>query len=195
MTSRPFGAWTRLEIYFNTSLGKEWSNIMWYKQSAAVSPGNFVSDANALMTAVQTLFGSVQATPVQSPGGTVTFNDGTSSYGVEVYTGGSGAISGLLMPEDVSAVVQRLTGAGGPTNRGRLFVTGLPETYGAGSYLSGPGLAALQAFAAASLTPINGSVVTYSPYLFSPKAMTYNQITNMVAVNLLATNRKRRPRF
>lgn len=195
MQSRPTGIFTRVEVFFNTKLGKEWSNIFWFKADGATPASEYVPDAQAIYDQLQTTLVDLTTTEVTVEGCVVVFNDGTGSYGVEVYQAHPGTVTATLIPEDVSAVVQRLTVTSGPSGRGRIFFAGLPETFVTGSYLSDVGATAFGAASADLQVDFPGASVTYSPFFFSPTTGYFARVQNFIPVALLATNRKRRPRF
>lgn len=197
MPSRPAAGikWVRLEVFFSTTLGKEWSNIFWFQMSGAGSVADYQNDAQPLMAAIQAALSPVGTPQVTSEGGVVTFNGGTGSYGVEVYNTVTGTETGDLVPEDVSCVVQRLSGTIGPSGRGRIFVAGIPQLHVLGSYLSTAGITAFGNLALALNSPVTPGAITYTPAFFSTTTGLFAVITEWNEVQLLATNRKRRPRF
>jgi len=197
MSSRPaLGVlWTRVEIYFVGPFQKEWSNIYWFQQSAAVGAANYESAAAAIYGQLAANHSNCMVTTATIEGAYISFNDGAGTYGVPVYAATPGTIAGNALPEDVSAVVQRLTATPGPDGRGRIFVAGLPESFSNGSYLNAAGLAALSAFALVLATGVTVGAVTFNPMFFSPKTDLLLAIILWNEIELLATNRRRRPRF
>lgn len=195
MASRPAGIWVRVELFFNTVNGKEWSIIFWLKPAAFPTTGQQFDDAHDILVFLTNAFLPVTTADVTLVGTSTVFNDGTGSYGVEDYTSGVGSVAGNLVPEDVSLVVQRLTAAPGPTKRGRIFIAGIPESFVKGSYLSPTGETAFDALASTLNGPITATSGNYDQYHFSPTDSSFTIVTRWQAVRLLATNRKRRPRF
>lgn len=194
MPSRPAGLWVRMELFCNGTEGKEWSNIFWYKPAAPPPLGNYQTDAIAIYTYVSADLVTLMNSNTKCVGAVVVFNDGAFSYGVEVYQELPGTLNVHMVPEDVSLVVQRLSAAPSKDKRGRIFVAGLDSSMIEGSYLSPAGVTAAAAFAVNEATPIVGSV-NYDPYVFGPKTGDFHLVTVWNPVQLLATNRRRRPRF
>jgi hypothetical protein len=197
MPSRPGAGvmWTRVETFFQGSFAKEWSSIFWFLNSGAVAPADYKGDSLALHVAIVDAILPMMASTNECVGSSVVINNGAGSYGSEVYAEAPGSIVQTAIPEDVSLVVQRLTGNAGPSNRGRIFIAGLPETFVTGSYLSTVGLAAAATLVTALQTAVAGNVVTYTPATFSQKDGILTAVTSWFPVALLATNRRRRPRF
>lgn len=195
MPSRPIGNWTRLEVFFNGALSKEWSNIFWFIQSAMVPTADIKGDTALLKDYWANQAASVQSSSVSSIGCVATINNGTGSYSAEDY----GAVPGTLMndpiPEDNAVVVQRLSATAGPSGRGRIFVAGIDNSLVTGSYLNVAGTAAFTAIATALLMPVAGATVMYAPATFSPNTGNLLPITSWETVDLIGTNRRRRPRF
>lgn len=195
MSSRPAGVWTRAEIYFVGNDTKEWSNIFWWKPGAATPVTDRVPDALTIITTLAGNFAPLQSATVKSIGGVVEFNDGTGTYGVDIYQDQVGSLMADPIPEDVSAVVQRLTATSGPSGRGRIFISGVDSSLAAGSYLSTAGVTAVAAFATNMGMPIGGATQMYAPYFFSATTSAFLAVMKWYPVNLLATARRRRPRF
>lgn len=195
MASRPSATlWTRMEIFQTSPNGKEWSNIFWYKQGAPVPLGNVQTDAIAIYSQVAGDLSALQHSSVTIQGASVVVNNNALSYGVEVYQAVVGLLANAITPEDVSAVVQRLSASPGPDTRGRIYISGIDTSLVNGSYLSTAGETAVDAFCFAENSPIAASVM-YSPYIFGPKSAQFTALSVWNRVNLLATNRRRRPRF
>lgn len=197
MSSRPPTGtlWTRAEVFMTSSFAKEWSNIFWFQQSAAVGYTNYQSAADQIYSTINAALSVILTTGATIEGAQVVFNDGAGSYGIEVYNEISGSVAGNAVPEDVSAVVQRVTATPGKSGRGRIFFAGLPESFVNGSYLSTLGETAFGGLQGTLQAGIVSGGITFTPYFFSPKTGAFLPTTAFNYVSLLATNRKRRPRF
>lgn len=195
MPSRPGGLWVRAEIFFQTIYGKEWSNIFWYKPTLIPTGADLFTDAHTILVTLANIYALITTAEVTIVGAQILFNDGTGTYGVEDYTPTLGTVAGALVPEDISVVVQRNTSTAGASHRGRIFVAGIPASFVKGSYLSPLGQTDMGNFAAALVPDISGVTSTYKGYNFSPTGGHFEEVIAWQEVSLLATNRKRRPRF
>lgn len=196
--SRPVvGPWIRVVMYLNEDT-KEASNVFWFDPGFGfvINYGSLGSDSHDLVLAIKTGMEPVTGSSITIRGGYVEWSDGISSIGIQSYQPSPGGVSGDVLPEDVAAVVQKITGAPGPENRGRWYFSGVPESFTTGSYLNtGTGIPAYISFATFLQTPITLGSNTLTPSHFSPKTGNMNHITLANTVDLLATRRRRRGVF
>lgn len=199
MPSRPtLAQWCLVELYW-TGYDKLLSNLFWFDNSLITyDPGfPYSSEAHSLVLALQTYMAPVMDASIISPGGYVEFHANGGTYGLPAYISKAGtAPSAVPMPEDVAVVVQKNGDSSGPTHRGRWFFSGVSNIFQSGSYLNNGGTTAFAALGVNLKTPI-ASVQSgdYNPATFSPKTGNLTVITACTVVHLLATARRRRPRF
>lgn len=199
MPSRPTsGQWVRVELYVN-GYDKLFSNVFWYlADGISFDPTfDFKGDADALIAHLANGLKPLLHTTMTILGGDVIFNDGTGSYGVEVYnqTAGS-APTGAAMPEDLALIVQKHTGFLGATHRGRWYISGVCNVFTVGNYINSGGHAAMIAAGVVFAAGVSsGGGGDYSPAHFSPKLGELFAISTCSPVDLVGTSRRRRPRF
>jgi hypothetical protein len=199
MFSRPTaGQWVLAELY-QSGYDKLLSNLFWFKADGITfdSTFDYKGSGDAVIAALTNDIKGTLATTQTILGGSVLFGMPAGSYGVDVYQSqvGTGP-AGSALPEDVAVVVQKNTDLLGPTNRGRWFFSGAPQAFANGNYLGSGGHTAFLALANLLNQPIvlpgGGSI---PPATFSPKIGTLQAISACSPVALLATSRRRRPRF
>lgn len=199
MHSRPTsGQWVRAEQYIQ-GYDKLISNIFWFlADSVSWVPGyDFQADAALISSTLAAQVKPILAVSNTIIGTYVLFGQPGGSLGLDIYESipGTGP-SGSSFPEDVAVVVQKLTNSMGPSNRGRWFFSGCPQIFGTGNYLTSGGLTAMATMTTAFAAPITaGGGGDYYHANFSPKLGTLAQITSFSHAGLLATARRRRPRF
>lgn len=199
MPSRPTaGQWVRAE-QFVSGYDKLISNIYWYlADSISWVPGyDFQADASLINSTITAAVKPVLADNLTIIGTYVVFGQPTGSLGIDIYESVAGtAPSGNAMPEDVAVVVQKLTNNMGPSHRGRWYISGIPQSFTNGNYLSSGGLTAFATMTTALEAPIaGGGGGDYNIGTFSPKLGALSQITGFGHSGLIATSRRRRPRF
>lgn len=192
---RPPGFWTYLELFFS-GMEKLWSNTFWYDTGSTPIPPtdnpaedfyvNWASSFAALMPPSNAIIGA-----------RATINDGTDTIGYEYYHSTPGTVtSSVSLPEDVSAVVQRIANHTGKSGRGRIFVSGLSETMSSGSYISTTGETKLTVIASLMMTPVSDAAGnTWTPQHYDRLTNSLYAIAFAFPTALLATSRRRRGRF
>lgn len=192
---RPSGIWARLEMYY-VGLEKQWSNVYWYT-GAGTFPSNY-NQVNAAQQMVGTLNGNLLnalATTTVSKGGYLIVNNGTGSYGVKYYNNSAGQDSTNSLPEDVAAVVQRISDTPGKSGRGRIYISGMSTDMANGSYTSQAGQTILVAYAANVYAAVTDQGITWSPAVFSEKTSSLHALSAVNPIALLGTIRRRRADF
>jgi hypothetical protein len=194
--SRPAGQWIRVEVYFGGE-EKEWSNIYWFQV-----PTGTIDASLDFKAATDDIFSQFSAAylPVLSSlnwilGCAVTFNGVGGAYTVDKYQRTNGTGAATEVPEDLAFVVQRLSFTSGANGRGRIYISGFPQAFLNGSYLSASGILAANAFASALDTINVASTLTLAPAVFSNSLSSLFPVSEFNAILLLGTQRHRRTRF
>lgn len=123
------------------------------------------------------------------------WNDGLSTIGLDSYQGLAGEVTGTPMPEDVAAVVQKISGHPGPSGRGRWYFAGLPSSWADGSYLTAANITTINAQMTIIVANKMGQGQTLEAAHFSPTTGQIYQIAAFETVALLGTRRRRRGPF
>lgn len=199
MQSRPNAgtAWVRAVLYMNEDT-KEASNVFWFDPGFGyvISFSSLALDTHDLVLALKTALLPILSSSVTIRGGYVEWSDGGTAIGIQSYQPAAGGITGDALPEDVAAVVQKITAGSGPSYRGRWYFSGIPESFSTGSYLNtGTGKPAMILAAASLLAPLSIGSNTLTPAHFGPSTSSFGHIILTNEVDLLATRRRRRGVF
>lgn len=194
--SRPVGPWAYTEFFYK-GMEKVWSNTFWWTLSGAFIPYAGSNPADDFVAAWGTVIRPMMPSVCTLIGCRATINDGTEVVGYEKYTtlAGTNASTDPL-PEDVAAVVQRISAEPGKSGRGRVFLSGLAQSMAQGSYWTAAGMLLLDAvsvFMEHDISDSTGNV--WRPATYDRLDNVLNFINQANAVALIATARRRRSRF
>lgn len=192
---RPVGVWARVEMYF-TGEEKTWSMVFWYTGAGAF-PSNYnqATAGNAFYAQLVSSLLPLLNQVVMTRGVYVIINNGAGSYGVKVYNTDAGTGSNSALPEDVAAVVQRISDTPGPSGRGRIYVSGVDNGLAVSSYLTPAGITAFNAWGVDVKAAVVDQGITWSPAVYSEKLNMLHAMSAVNTIALLGTIRRRRTSF
>src|ERR1700742_3514795 len=187
----PAGPWFRIPLY-GRSDQKEFSNEFWYYLFSGSPPSNWIRNTTAVA-----FFSKITGNLVYVYNASVTFlgirmlyNDGSGTIGYELYSNLTGTDTGKLLPEDVSAIVQKQTADSTRSGRGRWYLPGFSESFADGSYLNDAGVTAFQAVAVDFKTKILDQGMDIRPAHWNRKTNHLLPIVDTPVVSLTATRRR-----
>jgi hypothetical protein len=192
----PPGPWTRAVIYSQNE-DREWQNVFWLKTSGTPS-GSF--DINAFSSAVLAHFSPSMAAPLQTGfasvlGARVYYNNGTYTLSAANYTSTGGSEVSSELPTECSVIVRHQTNTGGPSGRGRSFISGVCSANVTASKLNSTGQPLYDAIATAMNASFTNQGLTLNFAILSKKTNTIIQTTSNIVEPTLGHRSKRRPIF
>jgi len=186
---------SRLEMFFEGK-GKVFSNILWHT-TLATFPGTWdiAAAAVAFSTAYANPLISVLSAQIDYLGCNFLVHNAGVARSSDHYESTPGSIAtGDPLPDDVAAVVSRLTTTAGKSGRGRVYISGLDPSYVTENRLSSGGMTNLTTVATAWKAAITDQTMLWSPANYSRKTSAFHAATNFVVDPVTGTRRDRRTR-
>jgi hypothetical protein len=191
----PAGTWARIDFYYSGE-EKIWSNSYWYTSISAFPPTwDQATAASTFYGAFSSALAGALANNLNLIGLNLTVHNGTNSYGLKLYQTTPGTAGSVALPEELAAIVQRLSDTAGKSGRGRFYFSGLSNDLVIGSYLSAAGVTAMLAIKNILTNAINDQTMVWSPAVHSRKTNALHALVSASVINLMGTARRRRSRF
>lgn len=116
----------------------------------------------------------------------------TKTRGIELSIDWVGAVAQPALPPSTCAVISRWNYGNGPSNRGRIFIAGVPSTFHLAGELTNPAMAILTLLAAQMDDPcIDGADFTLDPGLFHRDLNVWEIIDGTTPRSILRQQRRR----
>lgn len=174
---------------------KEWSNVLNFLLTGSF-PSNFdIAAARVSLEAIYTpLILPFMGIDAKYLGADIFVNNNGVTSSNTNYASTSGGASSDSCPAEVAAIVRTQSAIGGPSGRGRLFLSGIAlETVSAGRI--GPAsLTTMQTFATSLISSRTVQTMAWHPAIHSKRDDDLKAIVQATAETNVGTQRRRRPR-
>ncbi len=193
MPSFPAGPWARAAFWFENT-EREWSSDLWFQHTGAIPSGFDVeAAASDLSTLFKTPVLDLIAAETHFLGCDLWVNNGSYTASGQATDDTTGSGVGDALPTEDAIVVRLQTGAGGPSGRGRIFLSGIAENNVVLSRLTPACVTSAQALVAAMLAPTFGGTAWYLSH-WNRKAGNLAGVIYGQAAPVMGHQRRRRPR-
>lgn len=174
-------------------------NVVWYTLTGTVGGANPQEDAQTIADAIMPVFDSalsnVMNEEIELHGVDVSYNTAGNVFtATSPFTSATGTLEDDTLPSYASVVIQKRTGTGGRSGRGRWYIGCVPESLTDSSELTPVGLPAYDSLAAQFLVQPTAGGATLQPQHYSVKDNNMYPIITTKAITNLATQRRRKQR-
>jgi hypothetical protein len=176
--------------------GKEMSFRLFFTGDIAVTqPYNPDLLATAIYNHIKTPLLDCFDVAVTVLGGTVSVRNALQEFSGYFTAGDAGMVSGVALPDELNAILRKVTDTAGAVGRGRLRLAGMSDAFVAGNYITSSGNSAYVALATVLKTQLTDQSVVWSPANFSPKTAALHAMLDVKVQPKVGTDRRRRVRF
>lgn len=187
--------YAHVKMNFNTDQVRSWVTDFWFSITGTFSGGwNVATACLALENHFKTNYLAVLNAQVKFLGTDLLVNNAGVVATSSTYTAGAGALSNILIPPEVAAIVRMQSAAAGRSGHGRVFLSGLDSGWITGGRLDPTGISIFNTLATTMQTSVTDQGVTYHPAVYSRKGNILYNIQYCVAELPLGTQRNRRTR-
>lgn len=191
----PPGPWARTLFRFANN-ERQWMNEIWWNTSGTATSGfNIITFATAVDTALTVKMMGCTNEGVHSEGSTTYYNNGTYTTSGTVYTNETGPGSSGQLPSESAVVVRLQANIKGPSGRGRVYLSGVDESFVTESRLNTTGQTAMTTLTTAIQAGLSNQGIVLKPVVYSRKLAALNLTIYCQWENVLGHIKKRRPRF
>lgn len=128
--------------------GQRTNNTFYYNVASTDGTQDFSHVANQFTVQYETLWSNLVSEDWTSDILTIRRLTPTKTRGVDFATEWVGNVEQPSLPPSTAAVISRWNYGSGQSNRGRIFIAGIPQTFHAAGELTGPAMAILTLLAA-----------------------------------------------
>lgn len=190
----PAGPWARVVLWWDNA-EKEWQNDLWFKVTGTISTSTNVDTvATDMDAALRPTLKPIITPDASFLGLDLYLNNGTYTVRGATSAVDSGTASDGALPTEDCALVTLNAGIGTRTGVGRIFFSGVPETFTVDSRLNPDGHTAYNDFATAlkAVTTAGGVAMTSAVWSRKMGAIEKTSFTEVAA--LIGHRSKRKPR-